>query len=121
MNGAGDVSPALRDLPHRIASLCEIAQGVLIHRDIAPWLYELKFSSEMHDLANIRPVARMIEEIQRYNAKPLHETRAPAERLPSVCRHFSSFIAATLREQGVPARPCCGFGTYFNPGRFEDH
>jgi hypothetical protein len=121
MNGAGEAAPALRDLPHGIGSLCEIAQGVLIHRDIAPWLYELKLSGEKRDLANIRPVARMIEEIERCSAKPLRETRAPAERMPCVCWHFSSFIAAILREQGVPARARCGFGAYFNPGRFEDH
>ncbi len=120
MNGAGDASPALRDLPDDIGSLCEIAQGVLIHRD-APWLYELKLSSEKRDLANIRPVARMIEEIERRITKPLRATRQPAERMPCVCWHFSSFIAAILREQGVPARARCGFGAYFNPGRFEDH
>lgn len=121
MNGTGDAAPALRDLPHSIRSLCEIVQGVLIHRDIAPWLYELKLSSDKRALANIRPVARMIAEIERRNAKPLRETRAPAERMPCVCWHFSSFIAAILRAQGVPARARCGFGTYFNPGRFEDH
>lgn len=121
MNGPGDASPTLRDLPHGIQSLCEIVQGVLIHRDIAPWLYELKLSSERRDVANIRPVARMIEEIERCNGKPLRETREPAERMPCVCWHFSSFVAAILREQGVPARARCGFGTYFNPGRFEDH
>jgi Transglutaminase-like superfamily len=108
-------------LPHDIASLCEIAQGVLIHRDIAPWLYQLKLSSEKRDLANIRPVAAMIKEIERRDNIPLRESRAPAERMPCVCWHFSSFIAAILREQGVPARARCGFGTYFNPGRFEDH
>lgn len=26
-----------------------------------------------------------------------------------------------LRAQGVPARARCGFGTYFWPGRYEDH
>jgi hypothetical protein len=26
-----------------------------------------------------------------------------------------------LRYQGIPARPRCGFGTYFNAGKFEDH
>jgi hypothetical protein len=41
--------------------------------------------------------------------------------MPCVCWHFSSLISATLREQGVPARPRCGFGAYFPPGRFEDH
>ena len=71
MNGVGDASRALQDLPDRVVSLCEIVQGVLIHRDLAPWLYELKPSSEARDLANIRPVARMIEEIERRSAKPL--------------------------------------------------
>jgi hypothetical protein len=121
MNGVGGASRALQDLPNRVTSLCEITQGVLIHRDLAPWLYELKLSSEARELANIRPVARMIEEIERRSAKPLGETRAPTERMPCVCWHFSSFLAAILREQGVPARPRCGFGAYFNPGRFEDH
>src|SRR6516162_4350571 len=102
MNGVGDASQALQDLPDRVVSLCEIAQGVLIHRDLAPWLYELKVSSEARDLANIRPVARMIEEIERRSAKPLGETRAPEERMPCVCWHFSSFLAAILRKQGVP-------------------
>jgi hypothetical protein len=80
MNGAGNATPTLRDLPSSIRSLCEIAQGVLIHRDIAPWLYELKLSSETRDHANIRPVVRMIGEIERRNGKPLHETRAPMTR-----------------------------------------
>ena len=70
MNGAGNVSPVLRDLPCGIGALCEIAQGVLIHRDLAAWLYGLKLSGEKRDLANIRPVARMIEEIWSYNARP---------------------------------------------------
>jgi hypothetical protein len=121
MNGVGNALPGLRDLPHGTAALCEIAQGVLIHRDIASWLYGLKLSGEQRDLANIRPVARMIAEIESRNAKSLRESREPAERMPCVCWHFSSLIAAILREQGVPARARCGFGTYFKPGRFEDH
>ena len=121
MNGADNASPMLRDLPRGVGALCEIVQGVLIHRDIAPWLYGLKLSGEKRDLANIRPVAGMIEAIETCNAKPLHERRPLAERMPSVCWHFSSLIAAILREQGVPARARCGFGAYFVPGRFEDH
>jgi hypothetical protein len=42
MNGVGDASRVLHGLPDRVVSLCEIAQGVLIHRDLASWLYELK-------------------------------------------------------------------------------
>lgn len=121
MNGVGSALSVLRDLPHGTAALCEIAQGVLIHRDIASWLYGLNLSGEQRDLANTRPVARMIAEIQSRNAKSLREAREPADRMPCVCWHFSSLIAAILREQGVPARARCGFGTYFKPGRFEDH
>lgn len=121
MNGVGNALPVLRDLPRGIAALCKIAQGVLIHRDIASWLYGLNLSGAQRDLANIRPVARMIAEIESRNASSLRESREPAERMPCVCWHFSSLIAAILREQGVPARARCGFGTYFKPGRFEDH
>lgn len=121
MHDGDDGSPQLGDLPRRVVALCAIVQGVLIHRDIAPWLYDLNLSQAQRDLANIRPVGRMIEAIQILSARPLGERREPAERLPVVCRHFSSLLAALLREHGVPARARCGFGAYFNPGRFEDH
>jgi hypothetical protein len=37
------------------------------------------------------------------------------------CRHFTVLTVAMLRAKGVPARARCGFGAYFNQGRFEDH
>src|SRR5262249_44789940 len=37
------------------------------------------------------------------------------------CQHFTLMLVGILREQGIPARARCGFGAYFNPGRFEDH
>jgi len=30
-------------------------------------------------------------------------------------------LAALLKNQGIPARARCGFGTYFIPGHYEDH
>jgi hypothetical protein len=44
-----------------------------------------------------------------------------ANRLVGVCRHFTVLLVAMLRAAGVPARARCGFGAYFNAGRFEDH
>jgi hypothetical protein len=41
--------------------------------------------------------------------------------MPAVCRHFSVLLTAILRAHGVAARPRCGFGAYFNAGKFEDH
>jgi hypothetical protein len=121
LNGADSAASLLSDLPRGIAPLCEIVQGILIHRDIAPWLYGLKLSPEERDVANIRPVGRMIAEIRQRNPAPLQEARAPEHRMPGVCWHFSTLTAAILREQGVPARARCGFGAYFTRGRFEDH
>ncbi len=111
----------LRGLPRDIEALCSIVQGLLIHRDIAPWLYGLQLSKERQDVANLRPVREMLSEILRLDARSLAEKREPSRRMPCVCRHFATLLCAILREQGVPARARCGFGAYFIPGRFEDH
>ena len=108
-------------MPRDIAALCEAIQGVLIHRDIAPLLYGLKLSEEDRDNGHIRPIAQMLTRIHVLDARPLTIAREPAHRLPTVCRHFSLMLCSILRAQGVPARPRCGFGAYFTPGKFEDH
>ena len=117
----GAFAEALGALPRAVPSLCSVIQGVLIHRDIAPWLYDLRLSEEQRDAANERAVAAMMSRILALDPRPIVEAREPASRLPCVCRHFATMLAAILREQGVPARARCGFGAYFIPGRFEDH
>jgi hypothetical protein len=121
MTAPGARAADLSTLPKDLAALCEVVQGVLIHRDMAPFLYDLKLSKEQRDDGNIRPVAQMLTRIHALDARPLTVAREPANRLPSVCRHFSLMLSAMLREQGIPARPRCGFGAYFNQGKFEDH
>ena len=110
-----------RALPRDIAPLCEVVQGVLIHRDIAPWLYGLTLTEAQRDDGHLRPMAQMLSRIHALDARPLTDARDVAHRLPSVCRHFSLMLCSILRHQGVPARPRCGFGAYFTPGKFEDH
>ncbi len=121
MTAPGANAAALAEMPRDIASLCKAVQGVLVHRDIAPFLYDLKLSDEQRDAANIRPATEMLSVIANLDGRPLTEPREPARRMPCVCRHFTTMLVAALREQGVPARARCGFGAYFNPGRFEDH
>lgn len=121
MSAAGAKAAELRRLPRDIAALCEIVQGVLIHRDIAPWLYDLKLSDEQRDAANIRSVATMLVQMGALDTRPLTERREPGLRMPCICTHFATLLCGILREQGVPARARCGFGAYFTPGRFEDH
>jgi len=110
-----------RNLPKDIPALCEIIQGVLIHRDIAPFLYQVILSEEQREDGHLRPIEGMLARIHALDARPLTIAREPAKRLPSVCRHFSLMLCSILRENDVAARARCGFGAYFNPGKFEDH
>jgi hypothetical protein len=121
MSTAGARAAELRALPKDLAKQCEIVQGVLIHRDIAPWLYDLKLTEQQRDDGHVRPLAQMLERIHTLDDRPLTVARDPAHRMPTVCRHFSLMLSAILREQGVPSRARCGFGAYFTPGKFEDH
>jgi hypothetical protein len=121
MATAGARAAELRALPKDLAKQCEIIQGVLVHRDIAPWLYDLKLTEQQRDDAHIRPVELILKRIHELDDRPLSVTRDPAHRMPTVCRHFSLLLTAILREQGIPARSRCGFGAYFNAGTFEDH
>ncbi len=107
-------------LPKDVAGLCEVIQGVLIHRDMAH-LYGAQFSPERVDETHIRVLSEMLERVAAMDRHPLAASRAPERRLVSTCRDFSLTLCAMLRSQGVPARPRCGFGSYFGPGYFVDH
>ncbi|MGA6974254.1 MAG: transglutaminase family protein [Candidatus Binatus sp.] len=121
MTALGAHAKEFSALPKDIGALCEVVQGVLIHRDIAPWLYNLKLSEEQRDDGNIRPLAQMLARIHALDARPLTSVRDPGARMPGVCRHFSLMLTAMLRARGIAARPRCGFGAYFEPGKFIDH
>jgi hypothetical protein len=121
MASAGARAAELRALSPDLAKQCEVVQGILVHRDMAPWLYNLTLSDQQRDHANIRQTAAMLNRIHELDDRPLTIGRDPARRLPSVCRHFSTMLVSILREQKIPARARCGFGAYFTPGKFEDH
>jgi Transglutaminase-like superfamily len=121
MTALGAHADEVGALPKDIASLCEVVQGVLIHRDIAPWLYGITLTEKQRDDGHTRPIGQMLTRIHELDSRPITSARDVGHRLPSVCRHFSLMLCSILRAQGVPARPRCGFGAYFTPGKFEDH
>jgi hypothetical protein len=121
MTAPGSYGSELGALPKSVAELCNVIQGNLIHRDLAAWLYDLKLSPGQMETANIRPLPEMLAKIRTLGDNPLTPPRLPKDRMPCVCRHFSTMLCAILREQDVPARARCGFASYFNPGKFEDH
>jgi hypothetical protein len=121
MTAAASFRSELRALPNSVAELCRVIQGDLIHRDLAAWLYELKLTEKQMDAANLRSFTEVLGKVRALDDRPLTAAREPSHRMPCVCRHFSTMLCAILREQEVPARARCGFGAYFNPGKFEDH
>jgi hypothetical protein len=121
MTAAGEYAVELAALPADLAALCEIVQGLLIHRDMAPFLYRVTLSEQRVEEAHIRPVAEMLTHMHTLDSRAIKIARETDRRMAGVCRHFAILLTAILREQGIAARARCGFGTYFTPGKFEDH
>lgn len=113
-------TPALDGLPKGPAALAGIVQGLLIHEHLAS-TYGVTLRPERHAEAHVRSVEGILSGIAARDPAPLANPRAPAERQVGVCRHFSLMHVAMLRAQGIDARARCGFGAYFDKGRFVDH
>src|SRR5262245_1643386 len=114
MTDPGERAAELAALPSEPAELARRLQGVLLHEHWAP-AYGQNLAPARRAESQLRSVAQMLERLGTLDARP------PERRLVGVCRHFTVLGVAALRARGVPARARCGFGAYFNQGRFEDH
>jgi hypothetical protein len=119
-SSTGRQASLLDDLPRDQGSLAKIVQGLLMHEHVAP-AYGLTLDAEQHRQAHIRPVEAMLQAIAARDPRPLSAARAPGQRQVGVCRHFTLLHVAMLRHQGIAARARCGFGGYFESGKFLDH
>lgn len=110
----------LRDVPKGIPSLCKTVQGVQLHTFLTH-LYDVQVPEERKRELQIRSAARRWARAMEIDAGPLTNARPPIKRVVSNCRDFTTLTVALLRHQGIPARARCGFGSYFEPGRYVDH
>lgn len=120
MTSAGEYGAMLEQLPNDVGVLTDIVQGLLIHEYMAS-AYGVQVPDERKSESHLRPTVQMLEKLFEQNDKPLAEARLPEERLVGICRHFAVLFVALLRAKDIPARARCGYGTYFNPGFFENH
>src|SRR5690606_3984885 len=111
---------ALGALPTDLAGIAAVTQGVIIHEFWAQ-AYGVVLTPDRLDDLNQRSVMQMIERMLQLDPRPLTEARPPARRMVGNCRFFSTFACALLRRAEIPARARCGFGAYFEPGKFVDH
>ena len=107
-------------LPDDISGLTHVMHGLLLHQHIAP-AYGQKLSGQRLDEPHIRSVRKMLDQLLAHDDRPLTAARAPDKRLVGVCRHYTALFVTMLRVKGYAARARCGFGAYFEAGKFIDH
>jgi hypothetical protein len=102
-----------------VAEAIEVVQGLLVHHAWAA-SYEIATAGREDEVQN-RSACQMLEAALQIDDRPLTEPREAASRLQVNCRHFSTLTSALLRAAGVSARARCGFGRYFEKGKWIDH
>jgi hypothetical protein len=112
--------PWLSTLPGEIGPLVDTLQNLLTHIFWAQ-RYGIEHPEERKAEVQLRKTSEKLARIFELDQRPLNQARPLEKRLVSNCRDFSVMLTSVLRSQGVPARARCGFGTYFTPGRWEDH
>jgi hypothetical protein len=120
MSDPGGHAALFDGLPRDVRALAEIAQGLVIHQHIAP-AYGVTLNRDQQAQSHVRAVEKILDDIVTRDGRPLSAARAANERQVGVCRHFTLLHVAMLRTQGVPARARCGFGAYFEKGKYLDH
>jgi hypothetical protein len=120
MSDAGRHADLFEGLPQNAGALAKIVQGLLIHQHIAP-SYGVTLGNDQQAQSHVRAVERILDDIVTRDDRPLSAMRATNERQVGVCRHFTLLHVAMLRTLGIPARARCGFGAYFEPGKYLDH
>jgi transglutaminase superfamily protein len=107
-------------LPTDPVGLCRAVRGLIVHE---MWAHAYGFDVPEDRLTDLqaRSAVEMTDVIRRLHPGPLSEARPVERRMVGNCRHFSTLSAALLRHAGIPARARCGFGMYFEPGKYVDH
>jgi transglutaminase superfamily protein len=113
-------APLINALPDDIPGMARAMHGLLLHQHIAP-AYGQKLPEQRLAEPHLRSVRDMLDALLAHDDRALTASRPPEKRLVGVCRHFTTLFVTALRAKGYAARARCGFGAYFEKGRFIDH
>ena len=117
LTGLDEVLASMPDDPAGIAS---VVQGLIVHPFWAD-AYGVDVPAERVGDVQVRPAAGIVGTILGIDPRPLVARREVDARFVGNCRHFATLTTALLRRAGVSSRARCGFGGYFQPGRWIDH
>jgi Transglutaminase-like superfamily len=116
----GDYARLFDPLPHDIAGLCRVVQGLVIHFRGAEMFGHTIPQQRLAEV-NTRHVSAMLARIHELDGRPLTEPRPPENRLVGCCRDFATLFCAMARSRGIPTRTRIGFARYFAPDFNHDH
>lgn len=120
MTNPGPFADLYADLPSDVPSLVRVVQGLVVHVFWAE-RYGLNLLQERQAEVQLRSMERRLARTMELDSGPLRTPRANENKIVGNCRDFSVTLASMLQAQAIPARPRCGFGTYFLPDHYEDH
>jgi hypothetical protein len=120
MSDPGPHLSMLRDLPADPRSLRLTVQNCLVHLH---WLaaYGLTQTDQSWREAGLRSMNEKLRHLREAGYKNLNTQTTYNKHLTGTCRDFSVFLCSLLRHKKIPARPRCGFASYFEPGKYIDH
>ncbi len=119
LTAVGRHAAAVAALPSDPDALVEVVQGLLVHEHLLG-LYGIADDGD-HDAVHERRAEAILDRVVALDDAALTTARPPQRRVLANCRQVSVLLTALLVAHGTPARPRCGFGTYFVAGRGEDH
>jgi hypothetical protein len=116
----GPYADLYTNLPSDLPSLVQVVQGLIVHTF---WTerYGLNPPEERKEEVQLRSMERRLARTLELDPNPLTIPRANEQKTIGNCRDFSVTLASLLQSKGIPARPRCGFATYFQPNDYGDH
>lgn len=108
------------DLPSDLSSLVQVVQGLILHVFWAE-RYGVTLSEERKSEVQLRSMERRIGRALELDPSSFSRPRPNEKKIVGNCRDFAVTLTSMLQSRGIPARPRCGFGTYFIPDHYEDH
>jgi hypothetical protein len=120
MTNPGPYAHLYAELPSDVPSLVKVVRGLIVH---VFWgeSYGLHLSEERKAEVQLRSMERRLTRMLQLDSSPLTTPRSNEKKVVGNCRDFSLTLASMLQSKGIPARPRCGFATYFDPSLYIDH
>lgn len=116
----GTLAARYDDLPHDIAGLCRVVQGLIIHYRGGE-MFGHTIPQERVCEIDTRDVSKMLARLVELDPRSLTEPREPGNRLVGCCRDFATLFCSMARSRGIPARVRIGFASYFERDFNVDH